>query len=96
MLKKFKITAKNNIAIQAESADKEKKPLILSYKKNAYLLIQFRNSKVGEEINVDVEVGTSGNYWATSRTEVMSEMVKAMEVTLKEKNLNTLLAQGTV
>ena len=96
-LKKFKVTSKNAIALTAESADKEKKPLILSYKKNAYLMIQHRNANVGDEIMVDVEVGNkTGNYWATSRTEVMNEMVKAMEIHQKEKNLTALLAGGTV
>lgn len=91
---KFKIVKKNQIAIEAVSADKEKKPLILSYLKNAYLLVKFKNAKVGDEIDVDVEVGTSGNYWATSRTSVMNEMVKAMEIHQKEKNLTALLNQG--
>lgn len=91
MVKKFKIVEKGRMGISLVSDDKDKKPLVLGFRKNAYLMVKLESKKVNDVVEIDVAVGTSGNYWAQDRTEVMSEMVKAKSIVLQEKNLNALI-----
>jgi hypothetical protein len=97
---KFKIVKKSKYAIELVSTTKEKQPLIVGYKKSI-LFLQINAKGVGEEVEVDVaqsdkSAGYSGNLYATDNNAFLTSMQEAKMFLIKEKQINALLAQGTV
>jgi len=97
---KFKVTKKGKYTIELVSSTKEKTPLTIGYKKSI-LFLQVSAKAVGEEVDIDVETsdktaGYSGNLYATEHNKYKLAMLDAKEYVVRERNINALLAQGTV
>jgi len=93
---KFKVTKKGKYTIELVSSTKEKTPLTIGYAKKSILFVQLSAKAVGEEVDIDVETSNKGNLYATENNKYKLAMLEVKEYVVRERNINALLAQGTV